>query len=146
MGWAGDEDNGARSSAGFLFVGTALRLAATRQSAAERQGREVAAEAAVPFESTVGIIFDSAPARLTPDISARQGLSFSFIHFWVYISLSCLRLAAEIEHRDAGDSQRPPWACLPQASSTRTPDLFVLRDSCSDPFSRAVSSRAALKR
>jgi len=55
------------SNAGFLFAGTALRLSAR----ASKQG-EVAS---CPLELACGVIFDSAPARLTPDMAARGFVS-----------------------------------------------------------------------
>ena len=54
------------SNAGFLFMGTVLRQLASRD-------RDLAKEFWI--HAVAGIVFDSAPARLTPDMAARCVLS-----------------------------------------------------------------------
>ena len=59
------------SNAGFLFFGTVLRALA----AADVSKHQLSAETGLPLASILqpvqGLILDSAPCRLTPDISAR---------------------------------------------------------------------------
>ena len=65
------------SNAGFLFVGTALRQLALRRTASSKNARQEAGQEAW-LPQAAGIIFDSAPAHLTPDIAARCSLLLSF--------------------------------------------------------------------
>ena len=64
------------SNAGFLFVGTALRQLALRTTASAFNARQEAGQEAW-LPQAAGIIFDSAPAQLTPDIAARCSLLLS---------------------------------------------------------------------
>ena len=63
------------SNAGFLFFGTVLRAIAAADALPDGQpGQGDQAAASLPhgmIQSIKGLILDSAPCRLTPDISAR---------------------------------------------------------------------------
>ena len=60
------------SNAGFLFFGTLLRLLAARQQDGSLQGIDSTALTLPKLQSSVdGIILDSAPAFITPDIASR---------------------------------------------------------------------------
>lgn len=65
------------SNAGFLFVGTALRQLALHKRR-KLDGSKLEAGDEAWLQHTAGIIFDSAPAQLTPDIAARQTFQPAF--------------------------------------------------------------------
>ena len=63
------------SNGGFLFVGTALRLLSLRNAGSRQKasGSRIESSAAgIWLQHASGLIFDSAPARLTADIAARS--------------------------------------------------------------------------
>ena len=65
------------SNAGFLFMGTVLRaMADSNAKLAERQpDKQTELLRHKLLNPVQGIIFDSAPCRLTPDISARWAVT-----------------------------------------------------------------------